>query len=91
MESQLSIGDYLSGMTIDRYGRHSAAPEWMKGERCETCKYWKAYPVDDQPPPGWGVYGQCDYTHEPEMMKNGYWRVSKTSCCQDYEVKYDNH
>lgn len=77
-----------AGQTVDRYGRLREAPDWMDPKRCETCKYWSRYPVEEQPPAGWGVYGQCDYYHEPEMMKNGYWKVSKTSCCCDYKAKY---
>lgn len=75
------------GWTHDRNGKLYEAPRWMPEERCETCKYWEILPVSDQPPDGWGVKGQCNLTHEPEQMKNGYWITSTISYCQDYEVK----
>lgn len=87
---QITISDYiksLQDMTVDRYGRKRPAPEWMDKERCENCKYWERYPVDEQPPAGWGVFGQCNCYHEPEMMVNGYWKVSKTSYCNDFAGK----
>lgn len=77
------------GISHDRYGREYKAPTWMDRKRCETCAWWEIYPVDEQPPAGWGVYGQCNCYHEPEMMKNGYWKTSKTSCCMDYKEKYE--
>lgn len=88
MNEQLNLNDYAQSVSYDRHGRPYKAPEWMDRERCETCKYWERYPVEEQPPAGWGVYGQCNCTHEPEMMKNGYWKVSKTSYCNDYEGRY---
>lgn len=75
------------GISHDRYGREYKAPTWMDAKRCETCKFWELLPVADQPPSGWGVMGQCNCYHEPEMMKNGYWKTSKTSCCMDYKEK----
>lgn len=88
---QITISDYLKTLpdkSHDRYGREYEAPKWMDKERCENCKYWERYPVEEQPPAGWGVYGQCNCIHEPEMMKNGYWKVSKTSYCNDFISKY---
>lgn len=87
MSSQMTISEYLSDRTHDRNGRLSEAPEWMDAKRCETCRHWQILPVDDQPPYGWGVKGQCNYSHEPEMMRNGYWIVGSNSYCNDYEVK----
>lgn len=75
------------GISHDRYGREYKAPTWMDAKRCETCKFWELLPVADQPPSGWGVMGQCNCYHEPEMMKNGYLKTSKTSCCMDYKEK----
>ena len=88
MDGQMDLSDYMQHITYDRYGRPYETPDWMDRERCETCKYWERYPVEEQPPAGWGVYGQCNCTHEPEMMKNGYWKVSKTSYCCDYEGRF---
>lgn len=75
------------GISHDRYGREYKAPDWMDVERCENCKWWQILPPEEQPPAGWGVKGQCNCYHEPEMMKNGYWKVSKTSSCQDFAKK----
>lgn len=86
MTEQMSIVDYLLDQTYDRNGSQHPAPDWMDRERCENCRYWSIYPVEEQPPAGWSVVGQCNKSHEPEMMKNGYWRVSSTSYCQEYEV-----
>ena len=83
---QMSIVDYLLDQTYDRNGSQNPAPPWMDRERCENCRYWSIYPVEEQPPAGWSVVGQCNKSHEPEMMRNGYWKVSKTSYCQEYEV-----
>ena len=87
MDGQMTIGQYQARITHDRYGRPYDAPSWMDDERCETCKYWERFPVELQPPAGWGVYGQCDCIHEPEMMKNGYWQTGKTSYCNDFESR----
>lgn len=73
------------GWTHQRDGSLIEAPRWMNEERCENCKWWEIYPVEEQPPDGWEVKGQCNYSHEPEQMKNGYWTTSKTSYCQDYK------
>lgn len=86
---QMTLSRYASGQTHDRRGKVHQAPEWMDEERCENCKYWEILPVELQPPDGWGVKGQCNCVHEPEMMKNGYWQVGKTSCCQDYKAKWE--
>ena len=86
-EGQLSISDWSYSFSRDRYGRLYEAPSWMDLKRCENCKYWEMFPVEEQPPVGWGVYGQCNCFHEPEMMKNGYWKTSKTSCCMDFVGK----
>lgn len=87
MEGQISISDYMGSMTHDQNGRLRLAPEWMKRERCETCRYWEMFATEHQPPAGWGVKGQCNCSHEPEMMRNGYWETNQTSYCQDYEGK----
>lgn len=88
MDGQITLNDYMSDFSRDRYGRTYKAPSWMDKERCENCKYWEMYQTEEQPPAGWGVYGQCNCVHEPEMMKNGYWKVSKTSYCNDFVSKY---
>ena len=75
------------GFTYDRDGSQYEAPRCMKSERCETCKHWEIFPVELQPPAGWGVKGQCNCYHEEEMMKNGYWTTTSTSYCQDYKEK----
>ena len=84
MTGQISITDYMSDLTHRRDGSLRPASSWMNKDRCENCKYWEIFPVDQQPPSGWGVKGQCNCSHEPDMMKNGYWTVSSTSYCQDY-------
>lgn len=86
-DGQLNITDYLYGFSRDRNGRLYEAPEWMAKERCENCRYWQILPAEEQPPAGWGVKGQCNCIHEPEMMKNGYWIVNKTSYCNDFVCK----
>ena len=83
-EGQMSITDYTYGLTRNRYGKTYEASEWMVRERCENCKHWEMLPVEEQPPAGWGVKGQCNCTHEPEMMKNGYWITNRTSYCNDF-------
>ena len=88
MEEQLSLDSYMKGFTRDRKGNLYTAPEWMREERCENCKYWEILPVEEQPPDGWGVKGQCNCVHEPEMMKNGYWKTNTTSYCRDYVGKW---
>ena len=91
MNEQITLEEYMNSlpdMSYDRYGRAYEAPAWMDRERCENCKYWERFPVELQPPAGWGVFGQCNCIHEPEMMKNGYWRVGKTSYCNDYEGRF---
>ena len=74
--------------TYDRNGNIEIAPLWMKKERCENCKYWEILPVEEQPPCGWGVRGQCNCVHEPERMQQGYWKVNSTSYCQDFATKW---
>ena len=61
---------------------------FAKKERCENCKYWEILPVEEQPPCGWGVRGQCNCVHEPERMQQGYWKVDSTSYCQDFAPKW---
>lgn len=83
MSDQLSFMDY----TVDRAGQIEIAPDWMRKERCENCKHWHILPIEEQPPAGWGVRGQCNCYHEPKMMANGYWKVDSTSYCGDFEAK----
>ena len=71
--------------TYRRDGTLTDAPDWMKAERCETCRYWEIFAEELQPPDGWGVKGQCNCYHDPETMKNGYWKTGQSSYCQDYE------
>ena len=85
MTGQISITDFMADQTHTRGGELQPAPEWMKKERCETCRYWEIFPTELQPPDGWGVMGQCNCSHEPEMMRNGYWKVGRTGYCQDYQ------
>lgn len=89
MEGQITFSEYMADFTFDRYGKKSPARSWMKRERCENCKYWELLPIAEQPPAGWGVMGQCNCIHEPKMMKSGYWKVGKTSYCNDFERKYE--
>lgn len=86
MQGQMSISDYLIDQTHDRNGKLYQAPEWMPRQRCETCRFWEILPAGEQPPNGWGVKGQCNRSHAPEMMAGGYWKTGKTSYCQEYEV-----
>ena len=85
MTGQITITDYMSDRTHRRNGSTTQAPYWMPKERCENCQFWEMLPTEQQPPDGWGVKGQCNYSHEPETMQNGYWTTSKTSYCQDYK------
>lgn len=92
MDGQITLMEYmntLQDVSHDRYGREYKAPQWMNRERCENYKWWERLPVEEQPPAGWGVNGQCNCTHEPEMMKNGYWIVGKTSYCNDFVSKFE--
>ena len=86
---QLSLFDYRKSLTYNRNGQLEELPDcinWnLRPERCETCKYWQILPVEEQPPAGWTVKGQCNCSHSPEMMKNGYWKTGSTSYCQDYK------
>ena len=85
MEGQITLNEYIADYSQDRYGRKYKAPSWMDRERCENCKYWERLSVEEQPPAGWGVMGQCNCTHEPEMMTHGYWKTGKTSYCNDFQ------
>ena len=88
MENQITLNDFMKEYTYDRTGKLHKCPTPYPVERCELCKYWEQLPVEEQPPAGWGVQGQCNCTHEPEMMKNGYWIVSKLSYCNDFISKF---
>ena len=85
MKGQITITDYMSDRTHRRDGSLHDAPAWMDKDRCENCRYWEILPVEQQPPSGWGVKGQCNCSHEPEMMEKGYWTVSSISYCDDFE------
>ena len=91
MTDQISITDFLADQTHDRGGNLKPAPEWMRKERCENCKYWEIFQEELQPPDGWGVIGQCNCSHEPQMMRNGYWKTGRTGYCQDYQRKELTH
>lgn len=82
---QISFADF----TYDRDGNLDPAPDWMRSDRCETCRWWEILPVEDQPPAGWGVKGQCNCTHEAFMMTKGYWKTGKTSYCCDYAARWE--
>lgn len=86
---QLTIKDYRKNLLINRYGKLEKIPEGVTytpdPKRCELCKHWQILPVEEQPPEGWTVRGQCNCYHEEYMMKNGYWKTGSTSYCQDFE------
>ena len=88
MDGQITIAQGMQDLTHDRRG-NLEKPFWeMDTDRCENCKYWQILPIEEQPPAGWGVKGQCNYVHKPEMMKNGYWITNKISYCGDFEAKW---
>lgn len=88
MNEQINLNEYIGAYTYDRNGDLKASVYPFNKERCETCKYWEILPVEEQPPAGWGVKGQCNCVHEPKMMTKGYWKTGKTSYCQDYVSKF---
>lgn len=88
MENQITLDDYMNDYTYNRKGELKKSVFKWDRERCETCRHWEILPVELQPPAGWGVKGQCNCSHEPELMKRGYWIVGKTSYCQDYESRF---
>ena len=83
MDGQISIKDYIASRTFTRNGREYEAPAWMRPDRCENCKYWERLAVEDQPPAGWGVKGQCDVIFDTKQ--SGYFKTSKTSYCGRYD------
>lgn len=86
-DGQMSLEEYIDSLldyTVDKYGRRSIAQTWMNRERCENCKYWELLPVDDQPPDGWGVKGQCNLFREGQKT---YEVTNKTDYCQNYKCK----
>ena len=83
MDGQISIKDYMANRTFTRNGREYEAPAWMRPDRCENCKYWERLSVEDQPPEGWGVLGQCGILHSPKQV--GYQNTSKSSYCDLFE------
>lgn len=87
MDGQMTLAECMSSVTYDRWGRQYPTPAWMDRERCELCGHWERLPVDDQPPSGWGVMGQCDAIHHPEQK--GYIRCSKSDYCDMYEGRYE--
>lgn len=86
MDGQMNFAEYMCSVTYDRDGRQYPAREWMMRDRCELCKHWERFPVADQPPAGWGVYGQCDAIHDPAQV--GYIKTDKTDLCDMYEGRY---
>ena len=83
---QMTLKDYIADWTADRRGRKYPAPDWVDKERCETCKHWERLPVEEQPPAGWGVKGQCNVIHDPKQQ--GYEQTGKYSYCCDYERRF---
>lgn len=86
MDGQISITDYMANRTFTRNGREYEAPAWMRPDRCENCKYWERLSVEDQPPDGWGVKGQCDVIHDAGQI--GYMNTDGCSWCCRYEGRY---
>ena len=86
MDGQITLTEAISSVTYDRYGRPHKTPAWMDKPRCETCKHWDRLPVDDQPPDGWGVKGQCDVIHDASQI--GYINTDGCSWCCRYEGRY---
>ena len=84
-EGQLSFDDLLYNYTYDRFGKRRPARSWMNRERCENCKYWELLPVEEQPPAGWGVKGQCNQFREGQTH---YEQPSSTSWCQDFILRW---
>lgn len=88
-DGQIDIMDYLKSQQLDytyeRNGKKHPAPAWMRRERCENCKRWELLPVEDQPPYGWGVFGQCNFIHDPKQKR--YEKTSSVSYCQDFILK----
>lgn len=88
-DGQMSFEDYklsLLDKTYDRHGRQSEAPSWMNRERCENCKWWELLPVEEQPPDGWGVTGQCNIFREGQTH---YEQPCSTSYCDDFRYKIE--
>ena len=83
MEGQMTIRDYEASYHHDRYGRKKPCREWMRSERCGTCKHWQMLPTDEQPPCGWGVKGICQTIHDPRQ--EGYHNTDELSYCDLFE------
>jgi hypothetical protein len=88
-DGQMSLEDYklsLLDRTYDRHGRQSEAPSWMNRERCENCKWWELLLVEEQPPDGWGVKGQCNLFRDGQTH---YEQPCSTSYCDDFRYKIE--
>ena len=83
MEGQMTFRDYEASYTHERDGKRREAPKWAHPERCGTCKNWHLLPVEDQPPCGWGVKGQCQIIYFPNQL--GYQNTGELSYCDRFE------
>lgn len=87
MEGQITLADYQSSLAYDRRGKQRKAPEWAKrSDRCKDCSFWEILPESDQPPDGWGVYGQCAFLREGQK---GYYQTDQYSYCDGWRSKWD--
>lgn len=72
MQGQMSLFEYVPpDHTFNRQENEYKVPSWMYYERCENCQRWARYPINEQPPCGWGVYGFCN-EHKQRTEKCGY-------------------
>jgi len=83
MDGQMTFRDYEASYTHERDGKRREAPKWANPERCGTCKNWHLLPVDEQPPCGWGVKGQCQIIYFPNQL--GYQNTGELSYCDRFE------
>lgn len=54
-----------------------------KYKRCKYCKYWNMLSLNEQPHPGYGIFGVCD--HFTGRKQGQIQKSSATSCCPYFE------
>lgn len=54
-----------------------------KYRRCKYCQYWSMNSLNDQPHPGYGIFGTCSYL--TGRHKGIEQQSSATSCCPGFK------
>lgn len=80
---QITLKQFMLDRYYNRDGTTTDAPKGTSIRRCGNCMHWELLPVEEQPPAGWGVKGQCNVIHDPKQTT--YEQTSQTSYCQLFE------